>query len=418
MIVFKLKDPKSSKETPIRMYCYLGIEEFYIYTRLKINPNFWKKDLQKVTTELKVFRLGAQMNLKLKNLRVSAEALALEFINSNIKITKEDFKEKFELSEFGKISERMANTPKLKGFIEHYTDYVNKLTALKGERLANSQQTTLSLIKKCYKEEADKLSFDDIDLKFFKGLMDYILYEKGLSINYAGTTAARLKTFMNITLKEGQHKSTHFLNFKRETTTVENVALKEDEVDRIVNVNLKLLKGHDLARDIFVIECFTGLRYSDASILQDANRDGDYIQLSARKTGKETIIPIHPEVSKILKKYNGFPPYLSSQKVNKYIKEVAQFAKLDRPVIITKKVRGVPVSTKYKLWQLIATHTGRRTALTNMANAGIKLHEIQCISGHSSLQQLQIYLKTNNKDMAKKLHDHSFFNPEKKVAEK
>ena len=72
-------------------------------------------------------------------------------------------------------------------------------------------------------------------------------------------------------------------------------------------------------------------------------------------------------------------------------------------------MRGVPVSIKYKLWELISTHTGRRTALTNMARQGIDLNDIRNISGHSSLLQLQTYLKIGNEETAKKLLVHPFF---------
>jgi integrase/recombinase XerD len=42
-----------------------------------------------------------------------------------------------------------------------------------------------------------------------------------------------------------------------------------------------------------------------------------------------------------------------------------------------------------------STHSFRRTALTQMSNAGIPLRVIQEISGHSNLDQLQRYLEVN-----------------------
>jgi hypothetical protein len=89
--------------------------------------------------------------------------------------------------------------------------------------------------------------------------------------------------------------------------------------------------------------------------------------------------------------------------------DYTEFAKLNRKVIIKTSVRGQTVKTEYKLWELISTHTGRRTALTNMARAEISLYDIMKISGHATIRQLQDYLKIDTEETANKLLDHPFY---------
>jgi len=406
MIVFKLKDPNATKETPIRMYCFLEKEKFYIYTRQKIHPGFWIKTSHRVTQELKVFRGGKQINIILDNLEEDANTLFREFKILGLKFTKEEFKNKFEEKAFGKIKNQNKIDHTHKSFTQHYTEYIENIEKTRGKSPSDNHHAALAMIQKYYKGKSE-LSFETIDAQFFTGLMNFIIYDEGLTINYAGTIGARLKTFMNLTFKEKLHKNIDFLHFKRMSEEVDTVALTAEEVDQLIKA--PLIKWWDRARDIFIIQCLTGLRFSDTIILQKANIQGAFLESKSLKTDTPTIIPIHKEILKIVEKYDGFPPPMTNQRVNKYIKEAAKSAKLNREVIITTNIKGKTIKTKYELWELISTHTGRRTALTNMARQGIDLNDIRNISGHSSLLQLQTYLKIGNEETAKKLLVHPFF---------
>jgi integrase len=253
-----------------------------------------------------------------------------------------------------------------------------------------------------------ELDFNDITVKFHNDLMDFVLYKEGLSINYAGTLTARLKTFMNDSLIKGLHTNRDIEQFKRISEEVDKIALSTDDLKKLAKIKITI-SGYDIARDLFMIQCVTGLRYSDVELLTMDNIRGKFLEVKTQKTGKPVTINIHAELQKILDKYDGFPPKMSKEKVNLYIKEVAKFAKLTDKVIIETTVKGQKVRTSHFLWELISTHTGRRTALTNMARQGIDLNSIRLVSGHTTIKQLQTYLKIDSEESATKLIDHPFY---------
>lgn len=403
MIAYRLKNINSKNATPIRMICFFEGVRLQIYTGLKIHPDNWLPETQKATENLKVFRGGRQINLELKKLNIGAEALAMSFKNAGIKLTTESFKQKFELDFFGRDSFKTE----VVSIITHYDKYIEEESSKRGAVKLNPHRNVVGMIKRFY-PKWDQLQLRDITTKFHTDLMDFILYKEGLSINYAGSISARLKTFMNVTLVAGLHTNQDFREFKRMTEEVDKIALSSDDLKKLANKKITI-PGHDIARDLFMIQCVTGLRYSDVELLTTDNIRGKFLEVKTQKTGKPVTINIHAELQKILDKYNGFPPKLSKEKVNLYIKEVAKFAKLTDKIIIETTVKGQKVRTSHFLWELISTHTGRRTALTNMARQGIDLNSIRLVSGHTTIKQLQTYLKIDSEESATKLINHPYY---------
>src|SRR5690606_7026043 len=118
--------------------------------------------------------------------------------------------------------------------------------------------------------------------------------------------------------------------FKALKEDVHNIYLNEDELKKIIALDYNENKKLDRARDLFIIGCYTGLRFSDFSTLTPDNISKDLIKIKTQKTGVDVVIPILPEVKKILEKYNGkLPKAYCNQKMNEYLKLVAQKAKLN-----------------------------------------------------------------------------------------
>lgn len=78
----------------------------------------------------------------------------------------------------------------------------------------------------------------------------------------------------------------------------------------------------DRVRDLFIVGCYTGLRYAD---LEQLNADmiiqsSQHIKIKTKKTGEPVVIPVHPMVKHTFDKYDGsLPRVLSNQKFNEYI---------------------------------------------------------------------------------------------------
>jgi len=122
--------------------------------------------------------------------------------------------------------------------------------------------------------------------------------------------------------------------------------------------------------ELFLIGCYTGLRFSDYSRLKPENLatfDGlSVLTIETRKTKKRVYVPILAPVKAILEKHGGVPPAgISNQKMNTYLKELARLAGIVEQIQVNS-VRGAQrIQTVVEKCDLISTHTARRSFASN-----------------------------------------------------
>jgi len=124
------------------------------------------------------------------------------------------------------------------------------------------------------------------------------------------------------------------------------------------------------------------------------------------KTGGKVWIPLHPMVEYIINKYDGLLPDVpSNQKFNDYIKEVGELTEINEPFKKSITKGGVKQTTVYKKWELVSTHTARRSFATNAYNVGVPSLTIMAITGHKTETSFLKYIKVTPKEHALKLKD-------------
>ncbi len=169
--------------------------------------------------------------------------------------------------------------------------------------------------------------------------------------------------------------------------------------------------------DLFLIGCHTGLRYCDLSTLKAANIKDGFIKVTQIKTGGNVIIPVHNTVYRILAKYNGeLPPAISNQKTNDYLKEIT--SKVDLLKVKTSKETtkgGVKVSVTKERWEMVSTHTCRRTFCTLQYLNGVPSITIMKISGHTTEKDFLKYIKMDSQEHAEKMRDMWAINNRSKI---
>ena len=177
-----------------------------------------------------------------------------------------------------------------------------------------------------------------------------------------------------------------FLSYKGKVREIERVYLSQEEIETIINKELKI-KRLELVRDMFAFSCFTGLAYIDVFNLSKANIvigiDGEkWISTHRQKTESASKIPILPVTQMIIDKYENHPqcckedkllPILSNQKMNAYLKELADICNIDKELTFH-----------------IARHTFATTVtLTN----GVPIESVSKMLGHKNLRTTQHYAK-------------------------
>jgi integrase len=173
-------------------------------------------------------------------------------------------------------------------------------------------------------------------------------------------------------------------------------------------------KPFEVARDIFLIGCYTAQRFSDYSRINSTNikvvNGGKVIDLIQKKTGSQVRIPIRPELETILKKYDYNPPKTYEQKVNERIKLVCAKANINELIEIEEIRGGLKVKQQIAKHLLIKTHTARRTGATLMFLAGIPSISIMKITGHKTERDFLLYIRVTNAENAQTLINHPYFN--------
>lgn len=251
--------------------------------------------------------------------------------------------------------------------------------------------------------DGKKPTFDDIDYAFCESFIEWMSGTKELCANTRGSHIKFVKAAMNEAYKNKLHNNEDFRTFRKEMEQIDAVYLTNEEVKKVAN--LKLCGPHAIARDVFIVGCHTGMRFSDYSRLSMEDISDGVIHFITQKCNAPVDIPAHPRVLKILKKYKGKMPKISPQKLNSQIKDVCKEAGINDVVSVRKN----GTQTRHEKWELVTSHTARRTGLTNMYKAGIPTYRCMMISGHKTEQVFLTYLRITQEENADFLKNNPFF---------
>lgn len=277
-----------------------------------------------------------------------------------------------------------------------------KYSTLKGYK------TSKASLLEFERKENYKITYDSVNLDFFYKYISF-LQKKGLAHNTIAKRTRTIRVFLNEAIELGFTTNAQWRSRKCKVPEkeVESVYLTDSEIFQLYNLK-GLSKKLESVRDLFILGCYTGLRYSDYSNIRQENIvtiDGDvFLYVITKKTENKVIIPCNPVVLELFAKYsmnyNKLPKSISGQKFNEYIKIVAKAAGFTA----TGRLLTDP---KKQLWECISSHTARRSAITNWYNQNaLEMVHLMHISGHKSTASFIKYVKTSKLQSAQKLNDH------------
>lgn len=170
----------------------------------------------------------------------------------------------------------------------------------------------------------------------------------------------------------------------------------------------------DLVRDIFLIGCYTCQRVSDYSRLSPQNftrtpRGTEIIEIYQKKTGKPVKIPIlTPDLKRICLKYDYNFPRITTVELNRTIKKVLSRLADAHPslnlLVATHSANTHECIIEEKMqprWQLVSSHTARRSGLTNLYLSGrLTIMQLMHISGHTTFRNFKQYIRLSTDEIA------------------
>lgn len=256
------------------------------------------------------------------------------------------------------------------------------------------------------REFRPEMNWQTLNMEFYYDFVSFLV-DKGYSKNTIGSRIKNLKVFCNASLERGIHENQAFRNFKKLTEDSFNVYLNEQELTALFNLDLSEEPHLDRVRDTFLLGCWTGCRFSDLNKVNKDNISGGSIHLEQQKTQKRVIIPLHPVVKSILNKYNGtLPEMISNQKFNDSIKVVCQKAEFFGKVSKSRTEGGERKTEVKEKWEMVTSHTARRSFATNLYKSGFPSISIMAITGHKTEKAFYSYIKVNEEEHAEMLMKH------------
>jgi integrase len=410
---FYLKDIHSTCATPIYLQAKFDYERLMVTAREKILPDHWDSNTKRAIVKYN------RLEYPLINDWLDKMEMAAKDFYRNTKLQgeiptaaaiKSFLEQKFNLNPKPKVEVIKAVEVTLMLFIDRF---------IEAER-NNKLESTIKVYKTSKKHLANfanlqgkkDIRFDDINADFYDG---YIQYLNGLNMakNSVGKQIKVLKTFLNASVDRGINTNQFFKSkiFKKPTEEVDKAFLTDEEILKIYDLDLSGQGSIEVTRDLFIIACYTGFRFSDFTTLTKNHISENYITKKTLKTKTKVVIPIHPIVREILEKYNyELPKSITNAHANNQLKDICQLARINSEMEIIKTIGGKSNRKVYKKWELISTHSGRRSFATNAFLAGVPTISIMMITGHATESVFMQYISIDELANAEHIQSHAFFN--------
>ena len=251
-------------------------------------------------------------------------------------------------------------------------------------------------------------STKDIGREEVEGFINYLHIDKGLKTSTIKNMITKLKYLLEKAYLNGWAVDDSYTDAKVREHESTQIYLSEKEIARIYYAK-GLTKKQEEIRDIFIVGCMTGQRYSDYSRLSKDNIVGDNIHVLQKKTKSKAVVPLTDYVKEIFAKYNGcLPAARCIQYFNKAIKEICKKIGLTEPVIYEEEQAGEVVMVKKKKYEMISSHTARRTFATNMIRNNVSTSKIRKCTGHKSTACFDRYDRMTLTDNARSLAGNGY----------
>lgn len=401
-----------------------------ISTGIKIEAKYWSLTMQKV----KKSPNNVEINQKLAAIRNFVENIIFQMILNDSPLSYEKLKTIID-TEFRPIIEpTQTNQPtlipvikskyktktviptELLTFAAYFIDRMAKEVSVTGKRVGkgtikNYQKSLNHLTRFCQKTQLNS-QFEAIDTEFISAYRTYLTIDADLMLNSMSGHIKVLKRFLSEAVELGANKNTAFRTYKSMkmvTENSDNVYLTETEIAQIYALDLSEDWRLQNVRDWFVIACEMGLRYSDWSSIDLSKIDNDRIEIIQHKTGDRAIIPLSltQYFWQIVKRRgNNLPRIYTNQECNRSIKNIAKLANISAIQTITYIKAGEQKTERIEKYEMVTTHTARRTFATNTFIKGMPISLIMSITGHKTEKAFLLYVKAGVNEKADMLEKY------------
>jgi len=406
-IVFALESRKKDGKpivdnVPIRMRVIYNGQRIEFTTGYRIDVAKWDSDKQRVKNGCsnKLKQSAAEINSDLLTYYAVIQDIFKEFEVIDVIPTPEQLKTTFNNKQKNNIPQESAIEIPSVSFWNTFDEFVRECGVQND--WTNATYEKFAATKKHLGDFDTILTFEALNESKLTEYVNFLRDTKSLRNSTIGKQMGFFKWFLRWCKKKGYNNNIAFETFKPKLKTTQKkvIFLTWAELTSLREYKIPETKKYlDRVRDVFLFQCFTGLRYSDVFNLRRSDVKKNHIEITTVKTADSLIIELNNHSKAILDKYKDVHfeydkvlPVITNQKMNDYLKELAELAEINEPVRETYYKGNQRIDETTPKYALLGTHAGRRTFICNALSLGIPAQVVMKWTGHSDYKAMKPYI--------------------------
>ena len=386
-IIFLIRKTRLTKrgEAPIQTRITANGRFIELNTQRKIEPANWNQKKERATGKTPTHQ---EINRYLEWLRTRAYEIQKELFDQN------GYAEPVLIKEY---LQGKHNTCKM--FFEVFEEHNEQMSLLIGKEYNEITLRRYRLCLRYFKEMlSEETKVEDIPIKNVTGELvrkfeAFLKIEKNCAQNTVIRYMKCMKKITNLALANGWIITNPFASVKFKEKKVIRDFLTINELNMLKDKEFEIPRL-EIVRDVFLFCCFTGLAFIDVynlkseHIIEDA-KGRKWIHKQRQKTDVEFFVPLLELPLALIEKYKDHAlckqsgkvlPVFANQKMNSYIKEIADFCGIKKHLTM---------------------HIARYTFATTVTLANnIKLENVSKMLGHTTTRMTEHYAHVLNESLA------------------
>jgi integrase len=413
-----LKSPLKKESLIIAKIMWFNYQLSYS-TKQSVVTEYWIKEskagdrIQRVK-QTNAYPVNTEINLALDNLRAAIQKVFIRYTNDNPTSYPTVAQLKEELDLYLKRGKQRVIEKTLPNFMEYFKEFIER--SKRGIRI--NRKTSQALSKDTIKtyntlwghlEQYDNnLKWEDINPSFHTDYTDWLIETYDLSNSSVGKDFSIIKVVCSEAYYEKINKFDDYTDprFSVSRETSSSIYLTNEDLNILWNLDLSHTKNLEETRDLFLLGCYTGLRFSDYSKIKKEQIDGNKLHVKTVKGGKQLLVSLKSSNAQaIVDKYNNeLPKGTVNQVFNRHLKEICKDIPQFKMLIEKSYTKGGKrVVEEIAKFEMIKSHSARRSFCSNEVNAGTPVPIIMANSGHTTEKSFWKYVKLSN------THYHDMF---------
>lgn len=427
---FELKNEKDKTKEALIYVVFNWGDRFKISLGKKILPEFWDNKTKQAIVSNQIRQIDQRANKRINKYLKEVEQCVEDtfsgckyFSDEMGYMVRNSLRER--IAKIGQEEQKEENKKALSvlDFVQKVIDEMpNKLVKRTGKFIDERTVGHHKIVKKrlekffAFKKWGDG-TFDLFNKKFENEMEKWMLQTEDYTPNTVCATFSVMKVWLNQAEEEGLITDKSFHSWKSKGYDVEHIYLNEEELEKIYNVDFsEYQRKHpnttiEQTRDLFIVASKVGLRISDLNSLNSSNWDMDNktVQVHTKKTTKTVLVPLSKEVVAIYKKYQGkFPKAIDKTHFNNHLRKIGEMAKINQTIFIKSNSGGKIEIEEKKKYELISSHTARRSFATNLYIKSKNARMVMEFTGHTTEENFRKYIcwdKEEVVEMAREFFD-------------